>query len=602
MKVSRVYTNRVCNQNCAFCNVRTTALNEDPAFVATEAVLRRVADTVVEGGELVLTGGEPTMRRDLPLLVRRARDAGAERVVLESNGTLLTDDRARALADAGLDLLRVHLPVWGEGLDTITRDPGGHSATLVGLRAAAAAGIAIEASAPVVRANVDTVPALPAALAGSDVPFGALVLSVPVEAPDERTLAPMAAAARAIADAESAARRLDLALRLESHAALPPCVFDRPGPVAHLFSLTRGGGDRTGFTRVGECERCAVADRCPGFPEKALAREPEIQRSAIVQDQLRRRLSIRSSIEEQVQRELFQDDLFRWEDGRSTPMRIVRVNFNCNQSCRFCFVSTHLPPAEQEAVEGAIVEIARRKGWVILSGGEPTLNARLPDYIRLARREGARRIELQTNAVHLGDPELADRLVEAGLDVVLVSLHGSCPEVSDAVTRAPGTFEQTVAGIERLAGLDLELHLNFVFCELNRRDFPAFVRLVGDRWPEVLVTVSFVAPSTDVIPVTRELIPRYSDVLPSLREGLRLAGELGVTLEGFEAMCGIPFCLVPGDRSSYFELAEIPEGFDGGEFVKTDACGRCDLSTRCFGVRRGYAELWGTDEFVPVLR
>ena len=60
-------------------------------------------------------------------------------------------------------------------------------------------------------------------------------------------------------------------------------------------------------------------------------------------------------------------------------------------------------------------------------------------------------------------------------------------------------------------------------------------------------------------------------------------------------MCGLPLCLVPpGERD--FVLTEIPEGFDKGEFLKTDECARCALASRCYGLRRGYAEIHGTGE------
>jgi hypothetical protein len=66
-------------------------------------------------------------------------------------------------------------------------------------------------------------------------------------------------------------------------------------------------------------------------------------------------------------------------------------------------------------------------------------------------------------------------------------------------------------------------------------------------------------------------------------------------------MCGMPLCLAPVDKRAQLALAEIPAGHDGGEFVRTEACGRCDLSTRCFGLRRSYAELHGTSEPRPIV-
>ncbi|HVY46912.1 MAG TPA: radical SAM protein, partial [Minicystis sp.] len=69
MRVAAVLTNRTCNQNCPFCSARRPV--EDAAS-AGRAVLARIdAATAAGAEEVVLTGGEPTLRRDLPVLVAR---------------------------------------------------------------------------------------------------------------------------------------------------------------------------------------------------------------------------------------------------------------------------------------------------------------------------------------------------------------------------------------------------------------------------------------------------------------------------------------------------------------------------------------------------
>lgn len=84
MHVQRVVTNETCNQNCWFCNARRPA--ENPELVARPAVWRRIAEALAGGPrEIVLTGGEPTLRSDIAGLVRRAA-AGRARTVLETNG------------------------------------------------------------------------------------------------------------------------------------------------------------------------------------------------------------------------------------------------------------------------------------------------------------------------------------------------------------------------------------------------------------------------------------------------------------------------------------------------------------------------------------
>jgi hypothetical protein len=81
---------------------------------------------------------------------------------------------------------------------------------------------------------------------------------------------------------------------------------------------------------------------------------------------------------------------------------------------------------------------------------------------------------------------------------------------------------------------------------------------------------------------------------------MRAATRCGVEVGGFDSMCGIPLCLVPGDLQPFFALAEVPAGYDRGEFLKPAACEQCVLEPRCFGIRRGYAELYGAAELRPL--
>ena len=600
MRVARVYTNETCNQLCRFCDRRRP--DEDRAFIAPSAVRARVSRAIADGAtELILTGGEPTMRRDLADLVAFARESGAERVSLETNGALLDDDKVESLRSAGLTLARVHLPAFGETLDSITQDPGGWTRTYQALVLLSAARIPIEISVPVIRGNRGLLADLIHGLANdSAVDFVSVVIAVPNSGPDDDELLPLGQAARAIEELEAAARGNGVTLRMEADALIPPCLFSRPHRVAHLYSLTPGGRERPGWSQMHECEICVAQDRCPGFADASRQREPDLRAVPITDDLVRRKLSQISTIEDQVARELYQEDFYLRDGGVRVPSRIVRINFLCNQACRFCFVSTHLPTASDEAVEGAIRGIANEGGVVVLSGGEPTLNPRLLDYVRFAKAEGASQVELQTNAIKLGDLDFCRQLIDAGVDQLFISLHGSKPDISDRVTEAPGTFDKTVRGIDRALELGLGTRLNFVFCETNYRDFPDYVRFVSARWPAAELVVSFVAGSTDVVPKTADLIPNYSDVLGYLSLGMGIAQETGTRVLGFESMCGIPLCLVPADLEDYFRLAEVPEDFDRGEFVKTKACERCDLFGKCFGVRRGYVELHGESEFSPV--
>src|SRR5579862_508888 len=559
MRVQRVVTNETCNQNCWFCNARRPA--ERPEFIARAAAVRRVtAARAGETREIVLTGGEPTLRSDLADLVRRAATGGT-RVILETNAALVDAERARALAAAGLSIARVQLVAWGDAADGITRDPGGFDAAVRGIRAFAEAGVSVEVTTPIVRRNAGLVAALPGAIAAAALPVATLILVIPTTAPDPNECASIGAVTDAVAAIAEASRRVGLRVQLDPATFLPPCVFPKPERVAHLFALNRGFAERPGFVRIDACAGCLVEDRCPGFPSDAFAGQSLPAAHPITETRVRRRLTILSTVEEQVGREYRSRDVLRHSAyGHLVPEHTIRINFHCNQACEFCFVSTHLPPAADAAIRQAIEDACREQAVVVFSGGEPTLNPRLLDYVHLAKQLGARAVELQSNATRLADPALTGALAAAGVDQVMVSLHGSTAELSDYVTGAPGTFESTVRGIDALAATDIgRVSLNFVFCQANRADFPRFVDFVAERWgPRVQLVFSFVGSHTDVVPRTQALIPRLTDVMPPLLEGLERASAASLKMLGFDSMCGLPLCLVPEAERAKF--TKIPVG------------------------------------------
>lgn len=97
---------RRCNLPCRFCFADGGTQEADPSL---QELKEAVLDIVRQCGQplLQLSGGEPTLRDDLPELVRFAREAGISYVQLNTNGIRLAKDPAyaRALKEAGLDIV-----------------------------------------------------------------------------------------------------------------------------------------------------------------------------------------------------------------------------------------------------------------------------------------------------------------------------------------------------------------------------------------------------------------------------------------------------------------------------------------------------------------
>ncbi len=97
---------RRCNLRCRFCFANGGGAEDDPL---AEELKAAISDIVQKCGPVLLqlSGGEPTLRDDLPRLVRFAKDAGCSCVQLNTNGLRLASepDYAASLAEAGLDIV-----------------------------------------------------------------------------------------------------------------------------------------------------------------------------------------------------------------------------------------------------------------------------------------------------------------------------------------------------------------------------------------------------------------------------------------------------------------------------------------------------------------
>ncbi|MEX2100188.1 MAG: GTP 3',8-cyclase MoaA [Acidimicrobiia bacterium] len=149
-----------CNLRCRYCMPKEV-FGPNFVFLPRDQILSfeeitRLARLFVSRGveKLRLTGGEPTLRHDLPLLVRMLKALGVE-VAMTTNGTLLKS-LAPALAAAGLDRVTVSLDSIDDTVFRAMNDMEIPVAmVLEGIDAAAAAGLGPVKVNAVVRRGVN---------------------------------------------------------------------------------------------------------------------------------------------------------------------------------------------------------------------------------------------------------------------------------------------------------------------------------------------------------------------------------------------------------------------------------------------------------------
>jgi len=105
---------RRCNLKCVHCYAHA----KDQCFdneLTTEEGKHLIDDlSLFKVPVLLLSGGEPTIRKDLPELAAYAIEKGM-RAVISTNGTLITPQMARVLKDIGLSYVGISL----DGMETI---------------------------------------------------------------------------------------------------------------------------------------------------------------------------------------------------------------------------------------------------------------------------------------------------------------------------------------------------------------------------------------------------------------------------------------------------------------------------------------------------
>ena len=132
---------RTCNLRCMHCYAGSDAQRYDQ--LSTDEAKAMIDDLAAFGSPVLLfSGGEPCMRPDLVELMRYAKAAGM-RVVLSTNGTLITPELASRFAEVGLSYVGVSVDGKPETHDEFRGMAGAFERSMQGLANAQAQGIKV---------------------------------------------------------------------------------------------------------------------------------------------------------------------------------------------------------------------------------------------------------------------------------------------------------------------------------------------------------------------------------------------------------------------------------------------------------------------------
>ena len=187
---------------------------------------------------------------------------------------------------------------------------------------------------------------------------------------------------------------------------------------------------------------------------------------------------------------------------------MVEVTTSCNYQCIYCFRNkiideklTHMMSVETfrkiiyNAVEAGVEKISF-SGW-----GEPLVNPRILDFIRMAKEKGLK-ILLNTNGYYLS--KYLDDLYRLGIDELVVSMDSDEDDVYRLLRRG-GDLGRVVDALLRLKEYRIrdarrkpDLWINFTLTKYNYRNIIPMVKLAEKLGARMLVV-------SNMIPLNEEL-------------------------------------------------------------------------------------------------
>lgn len=159
----------------------------------------------------------------------------------------------------------------------------------------------------------------------------------------------------------------------------------------------------------------------------------------------------------------------------------LEVTYRCCERCIHCYIDDDAQAMRARELTTrelcAVLDELRAMGCasVLLTGGEVCLREDLAEIVRHAVGIGMI-VDVYTTGVGMTDAQF-DALCSLGINTVSFSLYGGTPEVHDAITRVPGSFQKTLERMMMFKCAGVSTYIKTIALRQNAHDLPNLYRL-----------------------------------------------------------------------------------------------------------------------------
>jgi len=288
----------------------------------------------------------------------------------------------------------------------------------------------------------------------------------------------------------------------------------------------------------------------------------------------------------------------------------IYITSICNQDCLFCSDPTNKRSYRQvtdpllEDIKRDLRELKKVSDNIKITGREATARKDFLDILDYAKKVGFKVITIETNGQNFSNKNFTKQVLEAGANDFFISIHGHNSKLHDHLTRTPGSFQRSKEGILNLINHQQKVNANIVVTKLNYEYIPKIVNFLN-KLKVNGITISFIMVEGNV-KENIDLVPKMATVIPYIKRTIK-AGNMNIALNHF-VPCLLENLIIYSnwfkqqkkvviDNPNYLITIEPKDWHD----AKDKSCKRCKFDNVCFGLRRGYVEIYGFNELKPVV-
>ncbi|OGS20713.1 MAG: hypothetical protein A2252_02025 [Elusimicrobia bacterium RIFOXYA2_FULL_39_19] len=246
----------------------------------------------------------------------------------------------------------------------------------------------------------------------------------------------------------------------------------------------------------------------------------------------------------------------------------INLGYTCNIKCKFCYYQEKVKTGK-----GCDLTTDEAKHWlkyfrnhgmeaIDLTGGEPTIRKDIIELIKYCKEIGYKTICVITNGLTMAHKDFTDKMVDAGLNDVLFSLHGHDAKTHDSMTCVKGTYDKLLKAMENTRGTGVNMRSNTVVNGVSYKNLHVTTKILYDYGFQTMNFILF-NPIVEAMDSQEDMSIRYSDAAPYV---MKVIDDYKDKVKKMTVRY-MPFCLMPGYEQYITNTPQIQYDPDEWDYI-----------------------------------